>query len=349
MTHKQVTIDLDNPSGQNRQASRRSHQRQNLERVPIPQPPQGWRRRLPSAAALRAVLVATDGYVRGNEGWRVKACTIAEKIGYKDRGTVSRCLAWLVELGYITQVRTGRSNLISIEHEVIAAAIDAPPSEPAPPSDEGGAPNRCGRRPQQMRAAPPSTLPDTLTGISTATPKSEDWSVAAVQFCQLGMNAATAHDLVTRLNGRIPVAAAIDLLEYWQSTAHDGIQAWGLGALVQRLRAAELAGGLSIDEGWPPKSEAYQRAQSQAARDRHRMDVATVVKTANQAAVKDREQIQALESQYGPVLESMAEGDRDALAESVFTDSFSVARYRKTWRQPGTTARISLLERLAGR
>ena len=144
---QQQQFDLDDPVGQQRRQDTRTNHRRDIERLQIPSPPKGWKRRLPSPAVCRAVLLALDSFVRVNESWKVRHQLLAERSGFSDRGTVQRAVAWLVELGYIEVTRTGRASWYSINRRAIADAG-------RPPSDEGSAHNRSGQRPHQWREAP---------------------------------------------------------------------------------------------------------------------------------------------------------------------------------------------------
>lgn len=340
---KQTEFDYENQPAADRRRSRRSTHRRDIERLEIESPPVGWRRRIPSPAVLRAVLLAIDSFVRDNDGWRLKNATIAERAGFSDPGTAQRAVAWLCELGLITVQRTGRSSWFTMNR----AAIRQAGERGAPPrSQEGRAPITNRQRPEQNGAAPLSTLAPPKTHTQPPTPETDQWAGVAVALFALGIYPKTVGQLLETLPDQTTPANVDAIIAHWQTfepgTPNAGYAA---GALVERLRASRSEEDAAA--GWPPPSEAYSRHRANQSSIRQRLETSREGEAAASQAAADRQRARDLEKQRGPELDALPAAEREALAAQLFADSFTRSRYRQTWQTPGSHCRGKLLEALS--
>jgi len=346
----QGQFDFDDATGQRRRHNTRATRRRNIETLEIPRRPAGYPGKRCSPAACRAVLLCLDDHQREGEAWRIKAETIATKTGYRDRGTIQRAITYLQELGLLSTTRTGRSSVLTIEHAAIADALataerladqPAPPSEKAPPSDEACAHIRRGKRPHQMRPAPPSTLPEVLPAIKPPPLEAggggfcETWEDIGQALDAAGVFAGTRRQLLAELPRRIDHATAAAVVDHWrQHAGGTAAAAWGAGALVARLR--EQTPEMSPAAGWPACSSDWLRhknaEQRRARQAQEAQQQAQQHAGAIEAEQRERERTEALEAAHGPTLAAMDADQTRALAFEAL-GSFLAARWLANPRQ----------------
>ena len=370
---QQQEFDFDDIPGQQRRTNIRGTRRRNIERLEIPAQPEGTPKRV-SPTTCKAVLLLVDEHVRENEGWRLKASTIADKLGYRDRQTVSRALRHLQELGLIEINRTGRASLIQVNHGIISTAVEQqeaaahsggrPPVEAAPQreerphqmraqpsSDEGATLIRRGRNPHQMRAQPSSTIeplknnPTTTKAHADAKPPGGGWRRIFEFLGGVGLWPATLRELEAQLPERLDVESVEAIVDHWRE--HGGgtpAAAWRVGALVGRLRAARP--GEDPTAGWPPALPDHRREQqaSQRAEAKREKAAKSEQQAAEDAAAQQR--ADRLEAAHGPTLDAMAEADLRQLVGEVLPD-FLAQRFLRDRSSP--TVRLKLLEALDSR
>lgn len=165
------------------------------------------------------------------------------------------------------------------------------------------------------------------------------------ELLALGVYPASADDLAAKLErAAVPLEHLRAVIGHWSGQPG----AWGLGALVGRLRA-ELVGRIEPAEGWPPPTEGHRHAAAIEARGKREGEQERAEDLRRRRLAADRAQVARLEAEHGPSLDALPAETREWLAQQagLLASDFTRQLFQRTWGTPGSTVRLRLLEQLA--